>query len=168
MKKEQKQYHIDVTPEEDALFRDEIQIEEFKNIKKQKVSFRKVLFGVIAAHCLIAGGIAITSAEALQTKPNLKEPVQELPKPYQKITEQQAVSPEPVLVDNIPSNTKLAPLPLPKPVLRDSLTEEYTVKKGDTIYSIARKYKLHVGRLIQINQIKNPNQIQVGQKIKFL
>lgn len=175
MKKEDINWHIDVTPEEDALFRDDI--EEIKDApKKSKISFKNIFLGVVGIHCLVAGGIAVSSAEAFQpnNKPNLEKPVADLPKPYQGVVEQTAATPSPTPeVVATPQPTPIVattpnPLPQQKPQLKPALTKEYTIKKGDTLYSIARKYKLNVERLIQINKIKNPQQIQIGQKIKFM
>jgi LysM repeat protein len=45
---------------------------------------------------------------------------------------------------------------------------DYTVKKGDTLSSIAKKYGLTLQQLLEANpQIKNPNLIKVGQVIKI-
>lgn len=41
----------------------------------------------------------------------------------------------------------------------------YTVRPGDTLDRIARNYNTTTQKLIQLNQIKNPNLIQVGQQI---
>ena len=41
----------------------------------------------------------------------------------------------------------------------------YTVKSGDTLYLIARRYNVSVNRLIEINSITNPNQLQIGQQL---
>lgn len=41
----------------------------------------------------------------------------------------------------------------------------YTVKKGDTLSAIAKKYKTTVTKLVKDNKIKNANLIVVGQKI---
>lgn len=41
----------------------------------------------------------------------------------------------------------------------------YTVKSGDTLYSIASRYKTTVSRLVQVNNISNPNVLSVGQKL---
>lgn len=43
----------------------------------------------------------------------------------------------------------------------------YTVKKGDTLSGIARKYKTTVSHLGTINNIKNYNKIYVGQVLKI-
>jgi LysM repeat protein len=44
--------------------------------------------------------------------------------------------------------------------------EYYTVKKGDTLSGIAKKYKTTVKQLAEWNNIKNVNKISVGQKLR--
>jgi LysM repeat protein len=39
----------------------------------------------------------------------------------------------------------------------------YTVKKGDTLYSIARKYGWTASYLAQVNTIPNPNELYAGR-----
>ncbi|WP_047757581.1 LysM domain-containing protein, partial [Geobacillus sp. ZGt-1] len=43
----------------------------------------------------------------------------------------------------------------------------YTVKPGDTLSGIAAKNKTTVATLQKLNNIKNPNIIRVGQKIRI-
>ncbi|MEK5340503.1 LysM peptidoglycan-binding domain-containing protein [Weizmannia sp. FSL W8-1119] len=43
----------------------------------------------------------------------------------------------------------------------------YTVKRGDTLSGIAKKYGTTVAKLQKLNGIKNANRIYVGQKIKI-
>lgn len=51
----------------------------------------------------------------------------------------------------------------PKP----AATQYYTVKRGDTMSGIARKYKTNLSTLDKLNpQIKNLNQINIGQKVR--
>lgn len=42
----------------------------------------------------------------------------------------------------------------------------YTVKKGDTLSAIAKKYGTTVSNLLKLNNIKNANVIVIGQKIR--
>ena len=43
----------------------------------------------------------------------------------------------------------------------------YTVKKGDTLWAISRKYKTTVRELAKLNNLKNPSLIFVNQKLKI-
>lgn len=47
----------------------------------------------------------------------------------------------------------------------EAKTEVYTVKKGDTLSAIAKKYGTTVNALASANNIKNVNLIKVGQKL---
>lgn len=44
--------------------------------------------------------------------------------------------------------------------------QTYTVQKGDTLSKIAKKYNTTVDALQKLNNIKNPNLIRVGQKLR--
>lgn len=48
-----------------------------------------------------------------------------------------------------------------------SSSSTYTVNKGNTLSAIAKKYGTTVAKLVKDNNIKNPNLITVGQKIKI-
>lgn len=41
----------------------------------------------------------------------------------------------------------------------------YTVKEGDTLSFIAKKYETTVNKLVALNNLSNPNSIRVGQKL---
>lgn len=43
----------------------------------------------------------------------------------------------------------------------------YIVKSGDILSGIAKRYNTSVAKLVELNNIKNPNLILVGQKIKI-
>ena len=45
--------------------------------------------------------------------------------------------------------------------------EYYTVVKGDTLWQIAKRYGITLQKLLELNTIKNPNVIQIGQKIRI-
>ncbi|MBO0994632.1 GH25 family lysozyme [Bacillus sp. SD088] len=61
-------------------------------------------------------------------------------------------------------NSNATKKPVTKP---ESMTHTYTVKAGDTLSEIAVKYGTTVKKLAELNGIKNPNLIQVGQKIQL-
>ena len=46
-----------------------------------------------------------------------------------------------------------------------SLKTTVTVRSGDTLSSIARRYNTTVSQLVNLNGIKNANAIRVGQKL---
>lgn len=46
-------------------------------------------------------------------------------------------------------------------------TITYTVQKGDTLTAIAKKYGTTVAAIVAENNIKNPNLIRVGQKLRI-
>ena len=49
----------------------------------------------------------------------------------------------------------------------DNNTETYTVVKGDTLWSIAKRFNTTVDELVRLNNIKNRNLIYVGQVLKI-
>lgn len=53
-------------------------------------------------------------------------------------------------------------LKIPTKIVDIGDTEIYTVKKGDTLYSIANKYNINVSELVKLNDLKN-NNLSVGQ-----
>lgn len=46
-------------------------------------------------------------------------------------------------------------------------TVTYTVKNGDTLTSIAKKYKTTVDKIVKENDLKNPDLIHAGEKLKI-
>jgi hypothetical protein len=56
----------------------------------------------------------------------------------------------------------VAPAPAPKPC-----TFTYTVKRGDTLSAIAKRYHTTVATLANLNHIPNPNRIWAGQKLQI-
>ena len=60
-------------------------------------------------------------------------------------------------------NQKLGKKPATKPT---SSAVYYTIKKGDTLSGIAKKYGTTYQYLAKLNGIPNPNKIQAGQKIR--
>lgn len=57
------------------------------------------------------------------------------------------------------------PIPVPDP--EPTPTTTYTVKAGDTLYSIATRYGTSVSALVSLNNLSNPNLLRIGQVLKI-
>lgn len=75
-----------------------------------------------------------------------------------------ATAPHPT-PDPTPANPP-APAPNPAPEPKPKPAPVHTVKKGETLASIAPKYQTTWKALAALNRIENPNLIRVGQKLK--
>lgn len=53
----------------------------------------------------------------------------------------------------------------PAPTKKTSTPSRHTVSKGDTIYGIARRYKVSEKALMQANGISNPNALRLGKAL---
>ena len=73
------------------------------------------------------------------------------------------IDPTKYINSNLPNNAKQTIIN--KVVTK--ITKVYTVKSGDTLSGIAKKYKTTVPNLVKLNNIKKANFIKVGQKIKL-
>ena len=163
--KEQPTYHIDTTQEEDNLFKD-LPSETKKSAPLKQGGFAKIFYTVFGIHLIGAGLVSLStfSANADTTKETNKALEVAAPIAESSPTPAPTPVPAPVVVDK--PATKAPVQQTNKPVKKD-IAKSYVVKKGDTIHSIAKKYKLSSARLIQINNIKDTNKIIVGQVLKF-
>ena len=50
-------------------------------------------------------------------------------------------------------------------VLTATTKKVHTVKKGDTLYSIAKKYKTTVAKLTKINKLKKATSVRIGLRL---
>ena len=65
-----------------------------------------------------------------------------------------------------PASTGVA-VSTPKPTITPALHYTiYVVKKGDTLYSISKRYKTTVKKLQQLNKISDPSTLFVGQELR--
>jgi len=60
-----------------------------------------------------------------------------------------------VALDINPVNVKITPV----------TKQEYTVKSGDVLWKIAKRFNTTVEKLVELNKIKNANIIIEGQKL---
>ena len=57
-------------------------------------------------------------------------------------------------------------LKVPNTVLPDPIEEIYIVKKGDTLWSIAREVNMSVNEIKELNNL-NSNLLSIGQQLKI-
>ena len=69
-----------------------------------------------------------------------------------------------ILADNY---KELAKATVEKNTNEKHKTLTYTVKKGDTLSAIAKKYRVSVEKLARINKIHNVNMLRIGAKLKI-
>ncbi|MBR4134926.1 MAG: peptidoglycan DD-metalloendopeptidase family protein [Bacteroidales bacterium] len=68
-------------------------------------------------------------------------------------------------MDNAVKEESAAPVSVPSAPDREE-AEYYVVKKGEGLYRIALNHKTTVDKLMKLNNISNPDQIQEGQKLR--
>lgn len=153
------QYHIDVTPEEDMLFRDATETET--PVARHKMFNLPIVTGIVLVHFAGAAALFGTSPKK---EPEVQQPIQAVPAP----------SPTPTTKISPETSPKVAP-PQPSPVPKSTgegspslITTTYTVKQGDTFYSIVKRFKLNSQALIKLNNIQDPAKLKVGQVLKFV
>lgn len=67
----------------------------------------------------------------------------------------------------VPTATPTPVPPSPTPTPTHPITNTYVVQLGDTLYTLARRYNTTVERIVQDNNIADPNTIRVGQVLKI-
>lgn len=71
-------------------------------------------------------------------------------------------TPTPTATGTPPTAT---PTPTPTATLEPGQTVIYVVRRGDTLYGIARRFGTTVQAIVQINNISNPSRIYAGQQL---
>lgn len=73
-----------------------------------------------------------------------------------------------VNVDTLANNSTVQkPNPKPTPPAKPASTAKYhTVKQGDTLYAIAKKYHTTVDKICKLNKIKETTILQIGRKLR--
>ena len=98
--------------------------------------------------------------EAQERKTNTQELASSTPRPPTSGVSTPAVS----LITATPTGvTPSTPRPVITPSTRYTI---YVVKKGDTLYSISKRYKTSVKELQHLNGISDPSTLYVGQELK--
>jgi len=149
-------YHIDVTPEEDELFRDKPTRKGVLISRGLKFTNKSIIVFVVVVH--FVGALTLLAFTPKKQQDIVK--VESTQEPISEIAPISVPAPSPVLpVQQFTSVSGKTPI--------STQTVTYTVKSGDTFYSIVKKYKLNSDSLIKLNNIQDPSKLRVGQVLKF-
>ena len=157
---------------------EEIQENNFDKVIEEPVktiSLRNAFYVVLGIHLVAIVGIAYAGSAKKAKADDQKALTEEIPV-YVGVDPTPTPEPTPIIAEQPwPKATpELKTYPNTKkaiPVVKEKVshyTKEYIVQKGDTFYSIVRKYKLNPERLKKLNNITNENKIQAGQKLKLM
>jgi len=123
----------------------------------------KVVLVVVALHVLVIGGIFVfegcsrAKAPGPQLAENETQPGATTPTP--------ATTTPPVADSNLTPVTP-APTPAPAPVAPAPVpAKTYIVKKGDSLYRIAKAEKTTIEQLATANNLSKTSKLQIGQKL---
>lgn len=159
--------------EDDFEMENEMENKKPRLLKKEmrSISIKNAVWIVVGLHLVAVFGIVFFSNQPKSFAQEDKKFLESLP---------QVGVENPVVSSTTPTPTPEAtptPTPTPKVIVAipketnknyPQFTKEYVVKKGDTFYSIVKKYGLNPTRLKLINNIKDENKIYVGQKLKLM
>ncbi len=98
-----------------------------------------------------------------KSKPVIASTPDPLPEPHIPLI--QTTSP-PEIVKTSPTTNETKPKPKPKPKPTTPAVSRYTVKRGDTLSTIAKRYKTTVSKIQSANGIRG-SVIRVGQTLKI-
>ncbi|NIA14481.1 MAG: LysM peptidoglycan-binding domain-containing protein [Nitrospiraceae bacterium] len=102
------------------------------------------------------------SEEAPADEPAVEKPPAEAPGALQPAAEEPEpdTAEEPVEAESAVTEPEIAPAEI------DDMTETYVVKAGDTAHGIARRYGTTVQKLVELNNLRDPQKVLLGQKLK--
>lgn len=156
-----------------------IKAQEFEN-NLTPLSIKGAVYVVAGLHVAVIVGIMLFSSvsKARATAAEDKKFLETAPivgVDDLKVEVSPKIEPKPVAVA-IPK-----PTPVPRSMLQTKIVDkkdqnpsypqykrEYVVQQGDSFYKIVKKYRVSPKKLQVLNNIKDPNKLAVGQKLKLM
>lgn len=134
--------------------------------------------GLVVAGAATAAGIAIARSRTEDDAPGVPEPQHQpvpptggTPIPVEPDSGIGGPAVDPSPIDAGPDAPRPIDLPAPGATAATSVAAAtaptYTVKSGDTLYAIARRFDTTVAKLVELNHIADPNRIRVGQVLQL-
>ena len=118
---------------------------------------------VVALHVVVVGAVLMNQGCGTLT-PREEVPAQPSeanmpPSPAAERARLEAMTPPPVV-----NQREVAPAPV---VVPEEVGPTYTIEKGDSLSSVAYRYGVSWREVAELNGIKDPSKIRIGQKIKL-
>lgn len=115
---------------------------------------------------LLAASLQAASSYKVQSGDTLSSIARKTGTTANKIMQANGISnPNKLRVGQVLKISSSRPSSTPKTSAPSQSSGNYTVKAGETLYSIARKHKLSVSQLTKMNPGLNPSKLSVGQQI---
>ena len=107
----------------------------------------------------------------LASNNNSSNKIVEVRKTHKKAAKKANVKASPAKNKLVENKTKSKPKAKPKPKVKHKKkhvkTKQYIVQSGDSLSSIARRFKISVGQLAELNQLDPNSQVDIGQVLRI-
>ena len=137
---------------------------------RSKARFRIAFFSIVAAHVVVLGALLLQGCKRTATEPT---PIADAATNYPAWTEptNQPAPPTNQAADAIPTNvtpmvTNVVTPPPETPPTAGALTE-HTIAKGESFYTLAKKYHVTSKAIAEANPGVDPTKLKVGRKLKI-
>jgi len=124
---------------------------------------RRQLAFIILFNAIISLVIALIVVWAVEARRPDSEVLQILATPVLAAPATQPIAP--TAANPEAASTTAEPAATPAPTLPAGETEVYTVQAGDSLSSIADRFRVPIDTLVQINELPNPDYVFVGQRL---
>jgi LysM repeat protein len=146
---------------------------------KGKSTVRIAFFTIAVVHVAFIGGLLMQGCKKSETQPPAEQtnfapeilPFVDTNPPPTNVTPDVTAPPttnvettQPPVAPDIAAPPTVSPTPVPAP---EPAAQEYVVTKGDSFYSIAKKFGVSMNAIAQANPGVNSSRLQIGQKLQI-
>ncbi len=131
---------------------------ETRTEKRNKIQAPTLVAIVVGLHVMAVGSIVFIQGCGTTRGPVAEAPPAPVMPPQPEVREARPVTPPPVFQP--PVAVERAPREMP-----DADPQVYEVQRGDNLSSIASRHGVTTAELVDLNQLKDPNAIRIGQKL---
>ncbi len=131
---------------------------ETRTEQRNKMQAPTLVAIVVGLHVMAVGSIVFIQGCGTTRGPTVEPPPAPVMPPQTEVREARPVTPAPVF--HPPMAVEEAPMRMP-----DADPRVYEVRRGDNLSTIARRHGVTSAELVDLNQLKDPNAIRIGQTL---